>query len=135
MRLELCKGHLDWIEIRAIGWQEQHPRPLSPNGVFRCRAFVGRKIVENDDVALCQGWCELRFDIGIEDASVHRAVDDEGRGQPVASQPGDEGLGLPVPEWSLGPQALAFRAASPQTGHLGITYKIFRTFEKEAGGL
>ena len=41
-------------------------------------ALVGRQIVQDDDIAFVEGWCELLLDIGLEDAPVHRGIDDEG---------------------------------------------------------
>ena len=29
MGFKLCEGHFDWIEVRAIGWQEQDPCTLA----------------------------------------------------------------------------------------------------------
>lgn len=57
-------------------------------------------------------------DIGLEDAPVHRAVDDEGRGKPVTAQAGDERLRLPMSEGSLALQALSSETTAPQPGHL-----------------
>ena len=71
------------------------------------------EIVENDDVALAERWYELGFDPGIEDAPVHRLIDDKGRGQSMPAQAGDEGLGFPVSERSLGPQAPALKITAP----------------------
>ena len=82
-------------------------------------ALVGRQIVHDDDIAFVEGRGELGFDIGLEDAPVHRGIDDEGGGELVAAQAGDEGLGHPMPERRLAAEPLALRAAAAQTGHLG----------------
>ena len=81
---------------------------------------MGGEVVENDDVALFERRGKLRRDIGLEDAAVHRGIDDKGRRQAVASQPGDEGLGLPVPERRPGLEPLALRTAATQPCHLGV---------------
>ena len=65
-------------------------------------------IVENDDIAFRQRRGKLGFDPGLEDATVHRCVDNEGRGHAMASEPGDEGLRPPLAEWRMRPIALAF---------------------------
>ena len=80
--------------------------------------FLGGKVVHDDDITLDEGRRELGLDIGVEDAAVHRPVDAERRGQTVAAQAGDESLGFPVSERSLGAQALAFWTAAAQTRHL-----------------
>lgn len=82
-------------------------------------ALVGRQIVQDDDIAFVEGWCELLLDIGLEDAPVHRGIDGEGGGELVAAQAGDEGLGHPMPERRLAAEPLAVRAAAAQTGHFG----------------
>ena len=82
-------------------------------------ALVGRQIVHDDDIAFVEGRGEFFFDIGFEDAPVHRGIDDEGGGELVAAQAGDEGLGHPMPEWCLRAKPLTLRAAPAQTGHLG----------------
>lgn len=43
----------------------------------------------------------------------------KGCGQAKASQPGDEGLDLPMPEWCLRAQPSAFWASTAQTRHFG----------------
>jgi hypothetical protein len=46
--------------------------------VFGGLALVDCQIVDDGDIAFVEGWGELFLDIGLEDASVHRGVDDEG---------------------------------------------------------
>jgi len=86
---------------------------------FSATLLVGRQIVHDDDIAFVEGWCKLLLDIGLEDAPVHRGIDDEGGGEFVAAQAGDEGLGHPMPESRLAAEPLALRAAAAQTGHFG----------------
>jgi hypothetical protein len=69
MSLEFGKGHFDRIEVGAVGWQEEKPgAPLLEDG-FRLFALMAGQVVEDDDVARPQGWCELGFDIGLEEGS------------------------------------------------------------------
>jgi hypothetical protein len=78
---------------------------LPSGGLFSVlgrRAFVGRQIVRDDDVAWLEGRGQLRLDIGLEDAPIHWRVDHERRGRSVAAQSGDEGLRLPMSERGLG---------------------------------
>ena len=56
--------------------------------------------------------------LGLEDASVHRPIDDKRHRQPMTSQPGDEGLGLPVSKRSLAYERYLCAAAT-QARHLG----------------
>ena len=62
----------------------------------------------------------LGLDPCVEDAPVHRLIDDEGRGQAAAAQSGDEGLDLPVSERCFGSQPMAFEATAALPGHLGV---------------
>ena len=117
--LELCESHLDWIEVGAIGRKEQEPGALGANGLLGRGALMSRQIVQDDDVAGLEGRDELRLDIGFEDAPVHRGVNDERGGQGVASQAGNEGLGLPMSERGFGKKPLALRAPAAQARHLG----------------
>jgi hypothetical protein len=41
------------------------------------------------------------LDVSLEHAPLHRGIDDEGGGEPVAAQAGDEGSGHPMPERCL----------------------------------
>ena len=82
-------------------------------------ALVGRQIVHDHDIAFGEGWSEFFLDVSLEDAPVHRGIDDEGSGELVAAQAGDEGLGHPMAERRLGAQPLALWAAAAQAGHLG----------------
>ena len=43
MGFKLCEGHFDWIEVRAIGWQEQDPCTPGLDGFLGGLALVGRQ--------------------------------------------------------------------------------------------
>jgi len=117
--LELGESHLDWIEVGAIGRQEQEPSALGANGCLSGRAFMGGQIVQDDEVAGLEGRGQLGFDVSLEDAPIHRRIDDEWRGERATAQAGDEGLRLPMAERDLGKKPLAFGATAAQAGHLG----------------
>ena len=117
MGFKFGEGHFD--QVRAIGGQEQDPCTPGLDGFLGGLALVGRQIVHDDDIAFGEGWCELLLDIGLEDAPVHRGIDDEGGGELVAAQAGDEGLGHPMPERRLAAEPLTLQAAAAQTGHFG----------------
>lgn len=55
MGLELCEGHLDRIEVGAVGRQEQEPGAPVCEASGRVGALVDGEIVEDDDIALRQG--------------------------------------------------------------------------------
>lgn len=74
----------------------------------------------NNDIAFGQRWSELRVDIDFEDAPGHRPVNDEGCGQAVTSQPGDERLSFPMPKGRLGFQSAPSQTAPTQPHHLRV---------------
>src|SRR4051794_31558540 len=58
---------------------------------------VDREVIRDHDIAALKGWGELGLDIGVERRAIHGAVHHPGRGEPIASEPGDKGLGAPAP--------------------------------------
>ena len=47
---------LDGIQIGTIGWQENDVRAPASDGVTHGFRLVATEVVEDDDVALVQGW-------------------------------------------------------------------------------
>jgi len=111
--LEFGEYHLDRIEVRAIGRREEEPCTPGLEDGRGFLAFMAGEIVEDDDVAGIEGGSELRFDIGFESRTVHGAVDDPWRGQSVAAQGSDEGLGFPMTKGC--PRFEALVAARPSS--------------------
>ena len=64
MCLELGKGHLDRVEVGAVGRQEKEPGAFCLEDGFGLFAFVAGQVVEDDDVARPQGGSKLGLDIG-----------------------------------------------------------------------
>lgn len=91
MRLELGEGHFDGMEVRAVGREEQDPRPAFLEDCGGHFASVAGEVVENDHVAELERRRELGLDISLEDLAVHRTVDHPGSSQSVMSQGGNEG--------------------------------------------
>ena len=118
--LDLCEGLLDRIEVGGVGWQEPEARAGGGYGLSNRLALVAAEIVHDDDVAWLEGRDEQRVDIGPEPGAVDRAVDDEGRGDPVAAQGGEEGHGAPVTVGGETAKALALHAPAAQRRHVGL---------------
>jgi hypothetical protein len=59
------------------------------------------QVVQDDDIARLKGRRQLGFDVSLEDAPIHRRVDDEWRAERAAAQGGDESLRLPMSERGL----------------------------------
>ena len=47
---------LDWVQVRAVRWQEQQMCAGCANGPSHGQPFVAAQIVEHDDVAGPQSW-------------------------------------------------------------------------------
>ena len=77
------------------------PSAHGANSLLGGGAFMGRQIVQDDDVARLESRSQLSLDVSFKNAPVHRRVHDEGGGQGVKAQAGDEGLRLPVSERDL----------------------------------
>ena len=77
----------------AVGRREEEPgAPLPEDSLGLC-ALVAGQVIEDHHIALLERRRELGLDIGVEGLAVHGIVDHPGRGQAIAPQSGDEGLG------------------------------------------
>ena len=118
MGFELGERHFNRIEIGAVRWEEEEPGATLFEDGLGLIALMAGQVVENDDIARSQRRRELRLDVDLEDLLGHWAVDDPGRCQPVAAQPGNKGLGLPMPKRRTSPEPLATKGSTAQSGHL-----------------
>lgn len=89
-------------------------------GLTHGLALMTAKVVHDDDVAGRQGGDQDLLDIGQEPLAVDRSVQDEGGGDLVAAQGGQEGHGFPVAVRDLGHQPLAAGATAVGAGHVGL---------------
>lgn len=78
------------------------------------------QIVPDHHVSRPEGWRELGAHIGLEGLAVHGAFDHPRRDQFMAAKAGDEGLGVPFSERSLGDEPLPLPAAAPERRHVGL---------------
>src|ERR671916_542633 len=97
---DLGKGLLNWVHIGTISGQEQEPGALLLQTLRGLFTLVDREVVEDHHVAFVQRWCELCLDVGVERRPGDWTIDDPWRAQLMTAQPGDKGVGLPVPEGS-----------------------------------
>lgn len=119
MRFEFGVGHLDRVQIRTVGWQEEHPVTLCLQTGLGFGGFVRRQVVGDHHVTGLQRWGQLGLDIGVESSSIHWAVQHPRSRQFVHAQACDECLGVPVAEWRVSFQPCAAKGSPPQPGHLG----------------
>lgn len=118
--LELGEHHLDGVEVRAVGRQEEEMGSNLADGLAGSVRLVAPEIIKDDDVARRQGGNEGLFDPGGEGGAVDRAVQHEGRHDPVVAQPGQEGERLPMAVWHLGEIGLTTRTPTARAGHVGL---------------
>jgi hypothetical protein len=119
-RFDLGEDLFDWVEVGAVGRQEDHPGTGGPDRLSNLDALVAAKIVEHDDVAGAQGWDEDFADIAKKALAVDRPVEDAGCDDPVVAQRRHQGERLPVAVRHLGNQSLAAGSPSPQPGHVRL---------------
>jgi len=79
---------------------------------------VASKIVEDDDVALAQGWQEKVLDIGAEAFAVDRPVEDARRGELIVAECTEEREGAPVAVRCKAAQAGSLLSPAPQRAML-----------------
>jgi hypothetical protein len=115
---ELGEGHFNRIEIGTVGREEEKPGAPLPEDGLGFGALVAGEVVEDHHVALAQGGSELGLDIGVEGLAVDRMIDHPRRGQAIAAQASNEGLGGPVSERRIGLQPGAAARPLAQAGHL-----------------
>ena len=89
--LQLRKGLLDRVHVRAVGRQISQFGPCGFDELFDPRSLVGRQIVHDDDIALREGGKETFFHPFLEQGGVHRPVVDPRRRKPSKAQTGNEG--------------------------------------------
>ena len=118
-RLQLGEGVLDRVEVGRVGREVEQARAGCLDQLSHPRPLVAGQVVHDHDVAGPQLGDEDPLDVGLEGVAVDRAVEDEGRHDPVLPQPGHEGGRLPVAVRDAGAQALASRRPPVASGHVG----------------
>lgn len=83
---EFGEGHLDRIEIRAVGRQEQEARAGVGDEALRLFVLMARQVVEDHRVTLAQNGDEDLRDIGEETLGVDRPLEHKGRNQSLAGE-------------------------------------------------
>lgn len=119
MCLELCKGILDGIEVRAIGRQIEQCRPACFDSLANADDLVSGQIVHDDNVAGAQDRRQHLLAPRPEDLAIHWPIEQHRRDEAGNGEAADEGHGLPVSVRDGGPAALASGRPSAQARHLG----------------
>lgn len=93
---ELREGLLDGIEIRTVGRQKPQLRAGRLDQALHLWLFVGRQIIEDDDLTGPQHRDEHLLRVGEERGIVDGPVEDSGRRQAIDLQAGDQRMRLPM---------------------------------------
>lgn len=119
MGLDLGEGHLDGVEVRAVGRQELQdgafPLDCRPHG----RKLVGGQVVHHDDVSVAQRRPQDLIDVSEKGRTAHGAVERHRGGDARQPESTDEGRRLPMPMGNRSAAALATWCAAVHAGHLG----------------
>ena len=87
VRLELGEGHLDWVEVRAVGREEEEFGAGRFDPVADLLSLVAGQVVHDDDVARSQLGDQHPLDMGLEGQAVDRSVEHEGAIMPSSVSP------------------------------------------------
>ena len=82
---------------------------------------MAAQIVHDDNVIGPQLRGQMLGDIILEDLTVHRPVEYQGRDDAVVTQASNKCRGAPVPVWSAADQALPTSAAAMASVHVGFS--------------
>lgn len=106
-RLELGENLFDRIEVGRVGWQEQKMGAGGSDRGANGFTLVAAEIVDDDDVAWCEGRRQDLLDVGGKALAVDRTIENARRVDAIDAQGGDERHRLPVTVRHLAEQALA----------------------------
>ena len=118
--LELGEDLLDGVQVGGVFRQKEELGPSRADELAHGFAPVTAKIVHDDDVARPKRWQENPLDIDSKALAVDWTLKKPRRLDPIVSQRGQEGRGLPAAVRDLGDKPAAARRPSPQRGHIGL---------------
>jgi len=118
--LELGEDLFDWVEVRAVRWEEEQLGAGGADGTAHGLALVAAKIIHDDKVAGLERGGEELLDIGGEAPAVDRAVEQAWRVDPIAAQRREEGHGFPMTMWRLAPHSLSPGCPAMGAYHIGL---------------
>jgi len=118
--LEFGKDHLNRIEVRTVGRQEQQMCLGVAYSPTHGNAFVAAQVVEHDDVARPQGRHKELCHPCQEQAAVDGTVEHAGCNKPVGPQCGQERHGRPARVRHRGDQTLPTQGSAMGAGHVGL---------------
>ena len=118
--LEFAEGHLDRIKVRRVLRQIAKRCASRLDRLHDAGNFVGGQIIDHNDVVWLERRHEALFDIGQEQFSVHRPVDQHRRHHSIVTQRRYEGHGLPLSERHVINQSHPTQSATVEPHHVGV---------------
>ena len=95
-RFEFCKDLFDRIEVGRVRRQISQSGARRFDRLAHAWNLVRRQVVHDDDIIDAQCRRQHLLDIGDERCSIHRAIKNEGRGQRIDPEAGDESGRFPM---------------------------------------
>ena len=117
---ELGENLFDGIEIRAVWRQKQQVGSGRADRLANGLVFVTSEIVHHHHIARLECRNPFMFDIGSEDVAIHRAIEYSRRVDPVMSQGGNEGRGIPVAEGGSAWQVVTLWCPAPDRHYVRL---------------
>jgi hypothetical protein len=117
---EFGKDLLDWVQIGAVGRQEQEACTDASDGASNRWPLVAGEVVHDDDIARREGWDEALLDIIKEAVAVDRLVQHTGSVDTVTAQSSEEGHGFPMTVRGFGMKPLALGSPATQRSHVRL---------------
>jgi hypothetical protein len=117
---ELGEEHFDRVEIGGVLGQEEELGASGADGLPNGLAFVRAEIVDDDDVARLERGHEDLLDVLEEALAIDGSVDQPRCGDPIVTQSGQEGHGLPAAVWRFAWQPLSARRPPAKRRHVGL---------------
>ena len=93
-------------QTQKLFWQIKQPRTRCFDDLLHSITFVGRQVVDDDDVAALEGWSQTFFKISEKGGSGHLAIYHKGRNHLVMAS---ASIRMPIGGWNI-------RSGEQQTG-------------------
>ena len=118
--LELGEELFDRIEIRGVLGQEEELGAGGADGLPNRLTLVRAEIVDDDDVSRLERGHEDLLDVLEEVLAIDGSVDEPRCSDPIVTQSGQKGHGLPAAVWRFAWQALSAQRPSAKRRHVRL---------------
>lgn len=117
---EFGEDLLDWIEVGAVGRQEQQLGPDTADRLADGGPLVASQIVHDDDVAGRERRQQELLDVIGKALAIDRLIEHAWSVDPVTAQRCEEGHRAPMAVRHLGMEPLTDRRPAAQRRHIGL---------------